>query len=342
LKYTSDQIEKINNSINIVDYASRYLDLEEMKGGQLGNYRTHCVFHEGDTNASLNFNKEKNLFHCLACDAGGSLITFVMLYHKLTFPKAIEYILKLTNLSLKEQEFSEIYDYLNKENQKSKKRKIIKRVYLDENEIEKYTKKFIKEWIDEGIKQEILDKYNVRYDLYNNSIVFPIRDINGRIIAFKARTLFENYADFGIPKYQYYQKIITNDFLYGLYENIEFIKEKNEVIVFEGSKSCYKSEGYGYKNCVSLETNNINEDQIDLLLQLKCDIIFALDKGIKVVTEKKKSTKDIIYVNIGMLPKFTNVYSIEDDLGLLPAKASPVDEGKEVFDKLYERRLRIE
>lgn len=339
--YTSDQIEKINNSINIVDYASKYLNLEQMKGNQNDEYRTECIFHDGDNNPSLSFNKEKNMFGCLACDVGGSLITFVMLYHKLKFPQAINHILKLTNTSLKEQEYSEIIEYLNKEKRKAKKKEIIERIYLNESEIKKYTKELIKEWINEGIEQQILDKYNVRYDKYNNAIVFPIRDINGKIIAIKARTLFKNHQDLGIPKYQYYQKIISNDFLYGLYENIEFIKEKREIIVFEGSKSVYKSEGFGYKNCISLETNNINEYQIDLLLQLKCDIVFALDKGIKIVTEKKKNTKDIIYVNIGMLPKFTNIYIVEDNLGLLPAKASPVDEGKETWEKLYEGRLKI-
>ena len=65
-------------------------------------------------------------------------------------------------------------------------------------------------------KQEILDKYEVRYDKLHNRIVFPIKNIEEKIIAIKGRTLYSNYKDLGIPKYIYYQKIITNDFLFGL------------------------------------------------------------------------------------------------------------------------------
>jgi hypothetical protein len=68
----------------------------------------------------------------------------------------------------------------------------------------------------------------------------------------------------------------------------------------------------------------------------------ALDKGMK-ITDKKglKNTKDITFINVGLLSKFTNVYTIEDTIGLLPAKASPVDLGKEIFDKLYEGKYKI-
>ena len=74
------------------------------------------------------------------------------------------------------------------------------------------------------------------------------------------------------------------------------------------------AESYGFNNVVSLETNKINEYQKNLLLQLKVNIVFALDKGIKIVTKKINKIKNDnnIYVNIGLLPKLTNVYVIED------------------------------
>ena len=342
MKYTYGQIQQINNAIPIVDYASKYLELEQGKGKRSNEYWCICPFHKGDANPSLSFNSEKNVFRCMACDKKGGLINFIMEYHQKTFLQAIEYILKLTNIPLDEREHSEIVEYLHKIDGKKFNKDIIEHIYLNENCMNKYSKEDIKEWINEGIRQDVMDKYNVRYNKSGNAIVFPIRDAKGKIISIKARTLYKNHRDLGIPKYNYYQSIGSNDFLFGLYENQQYIYDKNEVIVFEGCKSVMLAEGYGYLNCVSLETNTINEYQMNLLLQLKCNIVMALDKGMK-ITDKKglKNTKDITFINVGLLSKFTNVYTIEDTIGLLPAKASPVDLGKEIFDKLYEGKYKI-
>jgi DNA primase len=65
LKYTSEQLEQINQAIPIVDYASRYLELKQGKGKRSNEYWSICPFHKGDMNPSLSFNSDKNLFHCL-------------------------------------------------------------------------------------------------------------------------------------------------------------------------------------------------------------------------------------------------------------------------------------
>lgn len=337
MKYTYEQIQQINNSIPIVDYVSQYLDLRQDKGSRIDEFWANCPFHDNDTNASLSFNQEKNVFNCLACGSNGTLINFVMLYHKKTFPQAVEYILSLSNVKLEPKEYSEVFEFLKKNNIK-KTDKVIERVQLSQDVIEKYIKEPIKEWLQEGINQEILDKYNVRYDKNSNAIVFPILDISGNVVALKARTLYNNHNDLGIPKYKYYNYIGTNDFLFGLYQNKENILSKKEVLVFEGSKSVMLVEGYGYHNAVSIETNRINEYQMKLLLELKCDIVLCLDKGVEIsYLKNKKGT----HVDIGLLPKLTNVYVVEDKQGLLKDKDSPVDRGKEVWEKLYESRYKL-
>lgn len=337
--YDAEIIQQINNSINIVDYVSQYFNLKESSG----EYWINCPFHKDDINPSLSINKDKNVFYCFGCGCGGSIIQFVMHYHELSFPKAVEYLIQYGNLTITPKEYSNVLSLLHKMKYKQKEVKQINRQYLPDNYMDRYIKEPIKEWLTEGIKQEILDEYDVRYDKCGNRIVFPVRDSNGKIIAIKGRTLFNNHKDLGIPKYIYYQKIETNDFLFGLHKNLPYIQEKKEVIVFEGAKSVFFAEGYGYKNVVSLETSNINEYQIQLLLQLKTDVVFALDKGIKVATKKITNIKNNknTYVNIGLLPKLTNVYVIEDKQGLLEDKDSPVDKGKEVWEKLYESRYKL-
>lgn len=337
MKYTSEQISQINNAIPIVEYASQYLALHKKNG----EYWCICPFHN-DSDASMSFNKDKNSYFCFGCDSKGYLINFVMQYKKLSFPNAIEHILQLVNISLEEKEHSEIFEYLHKNNLKKCESDTLLRPYLDDNVIDQYTKEPIKEWIVEGVSQEVLDKYEVRYNKNSNAIVFPIRDFNGKIFAIKARTLYTNYKDLGLTKYKYYQSIGTNDFLFGLFQNYKSIKDKNEVIVLEGAKGVFLAESYGYTNCVSLETNRITEPQMDLLLQLKVDIVMCLDKGIKITTDKNlKNKENLTYVNIGLLPKLTNVYVMEDTAGLLKYKDCPADHGKEIFTKLYEGKYKV-
>ena len=326
MKYTLDQINQINNSMPIVQYASQYLELSKGTGSRSDEYWCKCPFHDGDINPSMSFNSTKNAYKCMGCDSKGYLINFVMQYHKLSFLDAINHILNLTDISIEEKEYSNIMEYLQRNNIKKYNKKI-ERMYLPNNIMDQYTKEPIIEWLKEGINQEILDKYDVRYNKNNNAIVFPIRDKEGRIIAVKARTLYENYKDLGISKYKYYNSIGTNDFLFGLYQNINNIKNKNEVIVLEGAKGVMLAESYRYNNVVSLETNNINPEQLNLLISLKVNVVFALDKGVKITNKI-----------VGLLPKFTNVYIMEDKENLLNNKDCPADKGKEIFDRLYEGR----
>lgn len=332
-KYDKETIDQVNASVNVVDYASQYLDLQESKG----EHWAICPFHNDDSDPSLSMNREQNVFYCFSCGVGGSTLQFVQNYHKKAFPKAIEYLIDYGNVDVVQKEHSEVYNFLHKRKSVIQCNTVVEREYLPDNYIDRYAKKPITEWLDEGITQEVLDKYEVRYDKNNNSIVFPIRDVAGRIIAIKSRTLYPNHKDLGIPKYIYYQKIITSDFLFGLYQNYQNIKDKNEVIVLEGAKGVMLAESYGYNNVVSLETSKINSHQKNLLLQLKCNITFALDKGVKISTTKSKNNSCCI----GLLPKMTNVYVVEDRQNLIDDKDSPVDKGKEVWQKLYESRYKI-
>jgi DNA primase catalytic core len=49
-----------------------------------------CPFHEGDDTPSLIVTPASNLWHCFGCDAGGSVIDWVMRFHKVSFRHACE------------------------------------------------------------------------------------------------------------------------------------------------------------------------------------------------------------------------------------------------------------
>jgi DNA primase len=91
-----------------------------------------------------------------------------------------------------------------------------------------------------------------------------------------------------------------------------------------------KLESNGIFNSVSLGTSHISKEQFQILLKLRADVVMALDKDKNPLDDK----------NFNLLAKYNRCYIMEDKNGLLGEKDAPIDQGIEVFQKLYnERRL---
>ncbi len=326
-EYSEEFIQQLIEKVDLLEYISQYVELK--KKGKY--YFGLCPLHTEDS-ASFSVSEINQTWKCYGCDRSGNIITFIMEYHKLSFPKAIEYLSNYTGLEQGEIKPTPATIKFLKQFNKKKKQEKIEHIILPENIMNKYSKEPILEWIWEGIDQEVMDKYQVRYDKSANRIVFPIWDNDGNIINIKARTLFNNYKELGIRKYIYYYELGCNDFLYPLHFKRDVIKQTGEVKIFEGAKSIWKCEGWGILDCLSLETSNINEFQIKQLLELKADLIFCLDKGIDINKLKDK---------INVLTKFTNVYLVLDTKGLLDNKDAPCDKTKEIFLELYRNKIKL-
>ncbi len=326
-EYTEEFIQQLIEKVDLLDYISQYVELK-----QKGKYHFGvCPLHDENT-ASFAVSQDSQKWHCYGCDKSGNIITFIMEYHKLSFPKAIEYLSNYTGLEQGEvKPTPETIKFL-KQFTKKKKQEKIEHTILPDNIMDKYSKEPILEWIWEKIEQDVMDKYQVRYDFSSNRIVFPIWDNEGNIINVKARTLFDNYKELGIQKYIYYYKLGCNDFLYPLHFKREIIKQTGEVKIWESSKSVWKTESWDIENCLSLETSNINDFQIRQLLELKVDLVFCLDKGVDINKLRDK---------INVLTKFTNVYLVLDNKGLLDDKDAPCDKGKEIFLELYRNKIKL-
>jgi DNA primase len=328
-KYSDEVIEQILESVDILEYIGKYVELKQHGKDYFGT----CPFHSEET-ASFTVNTTKKLFFCFGCGAGSSVIDFAMKFHKISFIEAIElFVGKSGSVDVSHPQ-SQILSFLKKMNKLQDKRLYVQdRDILPQDIMNKYRKDNITEWTSEDISQEVLDKYDVRYDDRGNRIVFPMYDNQGQIVNIKGRTLYPQFKEMGISKYIYYYPLHNLDFLYGMSHKKNVIQEKNEVIIFEGSKSVWKLESWNIHNAVSLETSRINDHQIKLLLSLKCNIVIALDKGLDVPTALQKEIKK--------LRKFTNVSWICDTQDILQIKDAPCDQGLFNFLQLYEERIKI-
>lgn len=266
------------------------------------------------------------------------IITFVRYILNCSFENALRWLCGVLDIEFN-GEFVEIKQHptikvIDEVKRRDKPMEEIVHDILSPNFLNMFTRSYVKEWEEEGIPKEIQGKYNIHIDEKDMRWVIPIYDEFGNLVTCKGRTYMPNYDLLGIPKYWYYKRLGQgkNDILYGLNYHKEKIKEKKEIILFEGEKSVLKSESYGYDWTVSIGKNGINPNLVRKILSLHSDVVIAFDKDVP---------KSSIIKEVRKLTMFTNVSIIIDYDDLLDKKDSPVDKGKDVWEVLYKNRQRV-
>lgn len=319
----------IVDKVDMVEFVQKYVELTQKGNDWWG----HSPFNKNDMNPSFSITPSKKSYYDFSAGFGGDLVNFVEKIENVSFIEAMNILADFAGVKNTENIFYKKLDIL-KSIQKykpvHKEEAVIKRKILSENVMDIYddNPEKLQVWIDEGISFESLNKFKVKYDLFSDRIVMPIRDISGNIINICGRTCDEHFKQNKIPKYIYYHKLGTIDFFYGFSENLENIRASNEILLFEGAKSVMKADSWGIKNSVAILTNHINIHQIRLLMSLHVNIVLCLDKGVDV-------KKDNSFLRVASR---SNVFYLEDNQNLLDDKDAPVDKGKEVFLRLYSNK----
>lgn len=289
---------------------------------------------------SFSINKEKQRFYDFSSGAGGNIIHFVRRYNDCGFIEAINILKKYANItddserSITRLESTKIAKKFKckKTNSTESKSIILPSSYMERYDFDVNK---LQAWVDEGITLEIMRKFDVRYDSFSNRIVFPIKNYNGDIINVCGRTLEENFKEKGLRKYTYFKQFGGSlDTLFGFSDNKQDILEKQEIIIYEGSKSVMLAHSWGIRNTSAILTSHLNPQQFLFLVglgKLGVRVVFALDEDVDI-------SKD---VNVEKLKRYVKVEVVKNQDNLLSAKMSPVDAGYEVWEKLYERRMSV-
>lgn len=333
-KYDDGMLLQINENADLLGYVSQHMEMK--KKGR--DYWASCPLHT-DITPSFSITPEKNSYYCFSCGRSGGIIGYLIDYEKMGFDEAVEKAAKIANMDLSKMCRSETVIFLRKLKlfaQKSKQEKFVHEVF-PESEMNKYYDQPAKEWVDEGIEQSVMDLFGVKIDAWQNRIVYPVRDIHGKLINVKGRTRYQNYKALNMPKYINYHPVGVVDYFQGLDITLPYVKKKGEVIIFESVKSVMKAYGWGYKNAASAEKHSLTPEQISLLVKLRVNVVFAYDSD---VSYKQKDVRE----NIEHLKRVTNVFVIEDRkklLGGAEAKNAPVDLGRDIWEQLYQSRKKV-
>lgn len=208
------------------------------------------------------------------------------------------------------------------------------------------------EWLNEGITAAAMRKFNIKFSPNALKIIMPHYDLDNRLVGIRGRALdryeIESYGKYMPVKVEgrwYTHHLSLN--LYGANTNKKAIQQAKRAIIFEGEKSILKmSDFYGDDSlAVAVCGNNLHKVQIDILVKLLgvSEIVIAFDK--EYLNLRTPEAERYKYRLIALCEKYSNYANfsfIYDMNGLLNIKDAPVDQGKEIYERLYDERVRIQ
>lgn len=323
LKNNPEQIEKIlsyynYHSINITDKEIRFAKIG-------GNNPSGCRIKLNDNLSATDFTTSYNgdLFGLIATHTG---LTYREVLKTITtmLGKKIEGNYQPEEVVLFDGFFDGLYiPYEDEE----------KEVTYDESVLDKYNNgyKWFKRFTDDGILPSSQVKFKIGFSEESNRITIPHYNEHGEIIGVMGRLDSDEMTNF---KYLPLIPFPKHKYLYGLYQNKEYIKESKKVYIFESEKSVMQCDSFGVYNTTALGGNQISITQVEQLLKLGVsEIVLCMDEGLIIDAIKRDvdTIKSMLFmrdVKIKIMLDKENKY--------LPkgSKMSPSDQGKETFFKL--------
>lgn len=308
---------------------------------------------EYEASMKLYYYKESHMFHCYTeCSENFDIFDLIkrvkeVNHENYNFYETIYVIADLVEYNIFSAPIKESYissiDRFKQENE-------INLIEYDKKILNFFRDYYTVEWLDEGISKKAMKKFDIKYYDYRNKIVIPHYDVNGKLIGIRGRALdpqeaelYGKYTPLKVENIMYRHPLSFN--LYGLYQNKENIQKYKTVVIFEGEKSVLKYDDM-YSNNISVAScgSNLNYKQIEILIKdfNVNNIIIAYDKEF----ENFASQDGINYYN--KLRKICEKYSnycnfsfLFDYDNLLQLKDSPIDRGKEVFEKLMKNKIEV-
>ena len=312
----SRAVDRIKEKLNIVDVVGSCITLK--KAGI--HHKALCPFHNERT-PSFTVSAERNSYYCFGCGAKGDIFTFIEEYEGVDFKQALKILADRAGIDISDEQFTKekkidksLYDVLDLASD------YYKAVLKVTPEVEKYL-------LDRGVLKETIDDWNIGfarnewrgvhdfliekgiskekmlavglvkrkegsdqvYDVFRGRIIFPIRDVLGRIVAFTGRIIVK---DDNLPKYlntpetEIFNK---SEVLYGLEKAKQAIRKMDYIIVVEGQMDVIMSHQAGVKNAVASSGTAFTTSHLAKISPMTKRIVFAFDSDKAGINALKRS-----------------------------------------------------
>lgn len=201
------------------------------------------------------------------------------------------------------------------------------------------------DWIDYGISEDTMDKYEIMWYNYRNEIVIPCRSPDGRLIGIRGRNMNPNlnwkYMPITVLDGTEY-KFPTGEYFYGANFNSEAIKRNKICWIVESEKSVLKADTWFGSNNVTLGLygSALTQRKLNYLISLNIDkVVIMLDSDYhNVGDEEYYAFEDKVMKMYDMLKPYFKVYVCYNNQGYDGYKYSPFDFTREQFNILYKEK----
>ena len=303
--FSPQLLEEIRARVDIVDLVGQFVNLK--RAGE--NWKGLCPFHAEKT-PSFMVHPKKGIFHCFGCGVGGDAFGFLMRQDRLQFPEAVRVLAERAGVALPTErrtevdgqrealfktmaQASEFYqDALwNRPEGEGARR------YLDSRGIApEMARRFVLGYAPEGwdhllgfmkgrgVTEEQLVQVGLVlprqtgsgfYDRFRGRLLFPIKDGQGRVVAFGGRAMgTEDPKYLNSPETPLYVKGQT---LYAFDLAKPQIREKNRALVVEGYVDCLMAHQHGFTETVAALGTAFTASQLGLLRRYCDEVITFFD-----------------------------------------------------------------
>lgn len=356
--------EQVRAKTNIVDLIGEGRAVTPRRGGN--EYVALCPFHP-DRNPSLTINPARQTFMCWVCKEGGDCFSYVMKSENLEFRAALELLAnragvempaRLSKITPEQRSFKEevaaalewACDQFHQSLRNGAAGEAARDYLLSRNFEEQCWNTFGLgfhpdnwEWLIrrrpdhlslEALKAAGLigerDEGRGYYDNFVNRVMFPIRDTNGKTVAFGGRVLPGQAGD-SAPKYWNSPETMVfkkSQILFGLDHAKKSIQEKHLALIVEGYTDCIALHNFGFTHTVGTLGTALTSQHVELLRRFCEKAVLVYDADFAGMTAMERS-----------LPQFM-AYDFDLKILTLPEGNDPADYlenfGTEAFERLIE------
>lgn len=303
----NDQVEQVKSKVDIAEIIGERVVLK--KAGR--HFKGLCPFHS-EKSPSFIVSSERQSFKCFGCQEGGDVITFLQKYDGMSFLEALEMLAKRVGVTLESYRptsqdaykkklleimslSSEYYHFLlTKHASGEEARAYLKSRGIGSEAISQFylgyapkawrsvsdflvtKKKYSSEELD-AVGLVIRKDATSYYDRFRGRVMFPLKDHKGVVVGFSGRTLLkdENEAKYiNSPETMLYSK---SKMLYGLWENREYIRKENGIVLVEGELDVIPSWQAGVKNVAAIKGSAFTSEQAQLMTRFTKNVVMSLD-----------------------------------------------------------------
>ncbi|MDR0617377.1 MAG: DNA primase [Endomicrobium sp.] len=349
-----DIIEKIRLSNNIELVVREYIpDLKRV--GR--NWQACCIFHNEKT-PSFIISPEKGIFRCFGCNVSGNVFKFVMLADNISWIEAVKKLAKKANITIQDvkqnsrttsqrlllldilENSAIFYHRCLMENATAKKAMdyLIKRG-ISRDTIVKFKIGFCPKGqliqaaikkrftVENLIKAGIITKTykGTFFEYMSGRIVFPIFDVQGRVVAFGGRTLTDQQPKYiNTPETTIYSKSSN---LYGLFQTLPQLRKERRIIVLEGYMDVIIPQQFGVVGTVASLGTAFTQKHAKLISRYADSVTLLFDSDSAGRTAAQRSleilVEEVIDTRVSSLPEnvdadeYLNQYGKEAFLRLI-------------------------